>query len=166
MKRFMTSVVAIAALLALVACGGGGSNTTTTRGTASSAPISVTIGDATADRLLAFEVTVNSVTLTGANGTANTANLLAAPTKVELTHLSGKFEPLRLMGVPAGSYSGATIQLGTAEAVIVGAAGTAQAGQIVKQQNIAPSVATVTITFTTVTVGATASVLNFDFNLG
>src|SRR5690348_12006161 len=101
-KRSLTCLLAILALVAMVACGGGGSNSTNTTTGASSAPISITIGDATADRLLAFEVAVNSVTLTGANGTANTANLLAAPTKVELTHLSGKFEPLRLMGIPAG----------------------------------------------------------------
>ena len=164
MKRLLSVVIATVALLALVACGGGGSSSTTTTTNASSAPITVNVGDAQADRLVAFEVTVNSVTLTGSAGT--TANLLAAPTKIELTHLSGKFEPLRIMSVPAGSYTGATIQLGSAEAVIIGAAGTAQAGAVVKVQNITPNPASVTITFPAITVGTTASVLNFDFNLG
>jgi hypothetical protein len=157
MKRILLSVVAILAILALVACGGGSSNTTRSSNP-SSAAVSINVGDATADRLLSFEVTVSSVTLTGSSGP--TANLLPAAAEVELTHLSGKFEPLRLMTVPAGSYTGATFTLGSAEAVIIPQAG----GAPVKKSLAAPG-SPITITFPAVTVGATASVLNFDFNL-
>jgi hypothetical protein len=108
---------------------------------------------------LAFEVTVTSLTLSGSSG--GTSNLITAPTKVELTHLSGKFEPLRLTNVPAGTYTSATIQLGTAEAVIIPQAG----GAPIKIQNITANPSTVTTTFAAVTVGSTPSVLNFDFNL-
>src|SRR3954453_12848454 len=157
MKRILLSVVATVAILALVACGGGSSNTTRTSNPASAA-VSINVGDATADRLLSFEVTVSSVTLTGSSGA--TANLLPAAAKVELTHLSGKFEPLRLMTVPAGSYTGATFTLGSAEAVIIPQAGGAPA-----RKSLAAPGSPITITFPAVTVGATASVLNFDFNL-
>jgi hypothetical protein len=163
MKRILLSVFAIAALIAMIACGGGGSSSTSTTPGASSAPITINVGDATADRLVAFEVTVNSVTLTGSSGTTN---VLPAPTKIELTHLSGKFEPLRLANLPAGTYTGASFQLGSAEAVIIGAAGTAQAGQIIKLEGITPNPTSVSVTFPSVTVGSTASVLSFDFNLG
>lgn len=158
MKRILSCVVAIVALLAMVACGGGGSNTTRTATGASSAPVTINVGDAAADRLLAFEVTVNSVTLTGSGGT--TANLLSAPAKIELTHMAGKFEPLRLMSVPAGTFTGASFTLGAAEAVIIPQAG----GAPVEKPVSVPSGA-ITVTFPAVTVGATASVLNFDFNL-
>jgi len=158
MKRILFSVIATVALLALVACGGGGSSSTTTTSGASTAPVTINVGDAAADRLLSFEVNVSSVTLTGSSGA--TANLLAAATKVELTHLSGKFEPLRLMGIPAGSYTGATFTLGTAEAVII-----PQAGGLPVKKSLAAPASPISITFPAVTVGATASVLNFDFNL-
>jgi len=66
MKRILLSVLATVAILALVACGGGSSNTTRTSNP-SSAAVSINVGDATADRLLSFEVTVSSVTLTGSS---------------------------------------------------------------------------------------------------
>jgi hypothetical protein len=160
MKRILLSVLAIAALIAMIACGGGGSSSTTTP-SASSAPVTINVGDATADRLVAFEVTVNSVTLTGSAG--STSNLLSAPAKVELTHLSGKFEPLRLASIPAGSYTGATFQLGSAEAVII----SSTTGLPVKKENITPNPATVPVTFNpALNLSAAGTVLNFDFNLG
>lgn len=158
MKRILFFAVATLALISLVACGGGGSSTPTTTTGSSTAPMTINVGDATSDRLVAFEVTVSSITL---GGSSTTSNLLSAPAEIELTHLSGKFEPLVLKGVPAGTYSSATIQLsGNAEAVIIPTAG----GLPVKKTIAAPT-SPIQVSFTAITVGSTPTILNVDFNL-
>lgn len=160
MKRILLSVLAIAALIAMIACGGGGSsNSTSTTPSASTAPVTINIGDAPVDRLISFEVTVTSFTLTGASGT--TPNLATANSKIELTHLSGKFEPLSLKSVPAGTYTGATLTLANAEAVIAdsttGAPTKVPVGNAAGAKNITFSPA--------LSIPSSPSILNFDVHL-
>lgn len=115
------------------------------------------MGDAASDRLLSFEVTVNSVTLTSGAGTVS---VLASPTRLELTHLSGTLEPLVLRGVPQGTYSQATITFASPEATLLDATG--------KPIEVTPTLnpATVTVTFNpALTVGQGAMVLSLDVDL-
>lgn len=105
----------------ITGCGGNNSMPPITA-VSSAAPQSTTftIGDAPLDGVLAFEVTVNNITLTGANGTVTVLN---TPTEVELSHLAGTFEPLTLTKIPADSYSQISVSFGPSEISFLPAAG-------------------------------------------
>src|SRR5262252_8016787 len=117
MKRVATffSVVAAVLAVALAGCGGGSQNLKSSAGTM----VMLQTGDASNDQIVKFELTISSVTLTGAGGTANTGNLLNSPAEVEFTHQAGTFEPLSLSHVPPGTYSGATLTVSNPEVVAV-----------------------------------------------
>ncbi|MGH9569883.1 MAG: hypothetical protein ACRD4F_09590, partial [Candidatus Angelobacter sp.] len=99
----------IAAGLALSAgCGGGGSGVnpgpTPTPGTAGASNTQVRIGDAPADSVIAFEVSLTSLSLTPSGGGAAVNIAVPANNRIELTHDSGKFEPLTLGNLPQGTF--------------------------------------------------------------
>jgi len=155
MKRvlFVTLVsVVFAFALTLAGCGSG-SNPIQATG----ASTTVQFGDATNDQIAKFELTVTSITLTGANGTANTANLLAAPVEFEFSHTAGTFEPVSLSKVPAGTYSAASITWSNPEIVTV------NAGTPTKL-TASPTSGTANVT-STVTISNTANFLNLDLDL-
>jgi hypothetical protein len=122
--------------------------------------VQVRIGDAPVDRVLAFELTVTSITLTDTNGT--TTNVLSSPTEVEFTHLAGTFEPLTLNSISQGTYAKATITVSSPDVTYIDP-GT---GLIMeKHPTLATPTATVTFPSGGLTVGSGATSINFDFNL-
>ena len=117
-------------------------------------------GDAVNDQILKFELKVTSATLTGAGSTTSTSNLLSTPAEVEFVHQAGTFEPLALVNIPSGTYSGATFTVSNPEVVVV--------------KNGAPAAVAVTLPSPSVTVtfspaitidSASVSVINFDLDL-
>ena len=160
MKRFMlvTTILTVALALGLAGCGG--NNSVTNAG-----PTNATIntGDGTLDSLIKFEMTVSSLTLTGSGGTATTGNLLSKSAEVEFVHQAGSFEPLALVNIPPGTYSGASMTVSNPEVVVLNNAVPPAPVKI-------PSTLTspnVTVTFTgPITVTSTNStVINFDMDL-
>lgn len=162
MKRVLfVTLFTIVFALALTVAGCGGGNPTQTTGT-STAGTSTTVqfGDATNDQIAKFELTVSSITLTGGNGTSNTANLLAAPVEFEFSHSAGTLEPVSISKVPAGTYTAATISWSNPEVVTVDGSGAAT------KLSATPSSGTANVTFSSaVTIGTTPTFLNFDLNL-
>jgi uncharacterized protein DUF5666 len=159
MKRTTVFItLAIALVLSMAACGG--NNSATTAG-----PTNATIntGDGTLDSLLKFEMTVSSLTLTGSGGTATTGNLLSKTAEVEFVHQAGSFEPLALVNIPPGTYSGASMTVSNPEVVVLNNA-VPPAPVKIPATLTSPSVA---ITFTApITVTSTSStVINFDMDL-
>jgi len=155
MKRvlFVTLFSIVFALALTVAgCGGGGNQIQAT-----GASTTVQFGDATNDQIAKFELTVSSITLTGANGTANTANLLAAPVEFEFSHTAGTLEPVSLSKVPAGTYSAASITWSNPEIVTVNAG-------VPTKLSVSPSSGTANVT-QTVTISNTVNFLNLDMDL-
>jgi hypothetical protein len=153
----------VANLLLWTGCGGRNSNNTSIRtGTpaATTATTQVKIGDAPVDGVVAFELTVNSITLNPSNGTAP-VSILSSPTPVEITHTSGTFEPLAVADIPSGTYSSATLTVANPEVVIINSLG--QPEQL-PQPTLTSNTATVNFT-TPISVGITAAVLVFDLNL-
>ena len=128
--------------------GGGGTGTTATQ---------IKIGDAPADRVIAFEVTVGPISFTPSSGSAVT--VLSTTRRLELTHLSGTNEPLSLLKVPQGSYTGATLTVAHPEVVFIN-----NLGQIVKLEP-AFSQAVVVNFNPAFTVGTSAPVVNIDLNV-
>ena len=149
----------------LAACGGGyggaAMQTTSPTGTVTSGATSttvITLGDSPSDRIVSFEITVNSVVLTDTSG--NNVTALSAPVRVELTRLAGTFAPLSAVSVPQGTYTKATFVVSNPEVEIV-----AGDGSVVKREPTLPSTS-ITITFTpNLVVGANAVTLNFDFDV-
>ena len=151
-------------LTVLAGCGGGGSNINSTVVPASSPTTAVagstviTIGDAPSDRVAAFQITVNSITLTDVNG--STASVLPSPVRVELTRLAGTFAPISAANIPQGTYVKATFSVSNPEVTIVAAD-----GSIVKREPPLPN-STIVVAFTpNLVVSTTAVTLNFDFDV-
>ena len=153
----------LALLLFTVGCGGGGSSNTGgttgtggTQGSASSAA-QVKVGDAPADRVISFEVTVGPITLTPTSGSPVT--VLSGTRRIELAHLSGTSEPLALLNVPQGSFSSMALTVTNPEINFVNTSGT-----VVQLEP--PLNQIVTVNFNpAVTVSASASVINIDLSV-
>jgi len=114
--------LAIGFTLAAIGCGGGSSSSsnpgqTTPPPPTQSTATQVKIGDAPADRVTSFEVTVGPITMTPGSGSAVT--VLSGTRRLELTHLSGTNEPLGLLGVPQGSYSSASMTVSSPEVTFI-----------------------------------------------
>ena len=155
MKRFSLFFLITLMLLYLAACGSSGNGPVQTTGT----PMTLQTGDAANDQIAKFELTISSIILTGANGTADTANLLAGPAEVEFSHQAAALEPLSLGHVPAGTYAGATVTVSNPEIV-------AMVNGVPTKLTPTLSSATVNVTFTpNVTVGTSPMFLNLDLDL-
>ncbi|MGC2697424.1 MAG: DUF5666 domain-containing protein, partial [Candidatus Angelobacter sp.] len=117
------------AMIALAAgCGGGGSAsnpgpTPTPAVGASSAQIR--FGDAPADSVIAFEVSVSTLSLTPAAGGAPVSVTVPANNRIELTHASGKFEPFIAGNLPQGTFSAANLTLVNSELTFLSSTGSA-----------------------------------------
>lgn len=158
----VTALLAI--LLATCACGGGSSAATpvdpgTGGGSGGSAqtPIQVKMGDAPADRVVSFEVTVGPISLTPSSGAAVT--VLSGTRRLEMAHLSGTNEPLALLSVPQGDYSGASITVANPEVSFINTSGVLTKLEPAFTQAI-------TINFSpALHVGASAAVMHIDLNV-
>lgn len=159
MKRvlFVTLFSAVFAL-AMVGCGAGGNNAIQATGTAAT----VQFGDATNDQIVKFELTVSSITLTGATGTADTANLLAHPVEFEFVQSAGTMEPVSLSKIPAGTYSAATFTVSDPDVVVLNGATPPAPVKIPATL----SSTSVNVTFASnITVGTDPLFINFDLDL-
>jgi hypothetical protein len=149
----LTGLVFVALLL--TGCGGASKPSVQVTGTS----VMLQTGDAPNDQIAKFELTITAITLTGANGTANTTNLLNAPAEVEFSHQAGTLEPLTLAHIPAGTYSAATMTVSNPEIVAV-------IGGVPTKLTATLSSTTVNVPFSpNVTIGPTSMFLNFDLDL-
>lgn len=161
--RAATLSVLIVVVLALTACGGGGGMGSEPGIDLSPAPTSsafrLNMGDAPADRVISFQMTVNSVALTDSSG--NTVTVMSAPTSLEFTHLAGTMQPMMVGNIPQDTYTRATISVSSPRMLMMDPV----TGQMVATIP-AMTATTATINFTPpFTMGSTPGVLNCDFNL-
>jgi hypothetical protein len=110
MKRFralkLTLVAVLLATITLVGCGSNSSNSTLPA--QQTGNVFVTGEDAPLASVVGFDVTINTITLTGQH---NSPQVLAAPTAVDFARLIGLRSPLAFSSVPADTYSSATFVL-------------------------------------------------------
>jgi hypothetical protein len=154
----------LVAMIALAAgCGGGGSaitnpgtNPTPPPGTTST---QVRFGDAPADSVIAFEVSVSALTLTPVGGGAAVSVTVPANNRIELTHASGKFEPFVTGNLPQGTFSAANLTLVNSELTFLNATGT-------PVHINGPASASIIVPLSpNLTIGASPLVLNIDVNV-
>lgn len=139
-----------------IGCGGGGSSTSPLTTTASSA-VQVRMGDDPDDRVVAFEITVDSVVLTDQGGA--TVSVLASPTTLELTHLADTNGPLSFLNVKQDTYTQAAITVSNPEIAYLNSL-----GQVVEKQLSLTT--TVTVNFSpALVVGPGTTVVNLDLDL-
>jgi len=156
-KLFLFTCTTILLVFLLAGCGGGNNPNPITN---SPGNLTLNTGDAVNDQIVKFELTVSAVTLTGSGGTSNTGNLLSRPAEVEFVHQAGTFEPLAIVNVPAGTYSGATLSVSNPEVVVINSG-------VPTKVPATLSSGTVTVTFSpaiTIT-SSSSSVINFDLDL-
>lgn len=102
MKRFATLLVLLAPLLLLMACGGGATNRQTN---SQSGSVFVVVEDAPVSSVVAFNVTIHSITL---NNGSTSVQALSTPTAVDFGRLMGLRSLLAFNTVAAGTYNSAT----------------------------------------------------------
>ena len=100
--------VLLAATLAS-GCGGAVSNTSVEGGSASVTFFATSTAN---DQLSEFNITLNSVTLTGSSG--KTVTVFDAPLSAEFIHLNGQLEPLTTVSIPEDVYTSGAAEAGTA----------------------------------------------------
>jgi hypothetical protein len=162
-----TRVVIAFMLTALIAfasgCGGGGSTVaagpTPTPG-AGTTSTQVRFGDAPADSVISFEVSVSTLTLTPAGGGTPISVAVPANNRIELTHQSGKFEPFAVGNLPQGTFSAANLTLANSELTFLSTTGT-------PVHVNGPASSSISIPLSpNLTISASPLVLNIDVNVG
>lgn len=160
-KNAILFIAAIAMALTLAACGGGTSSSPTNpiSSPTGSTTVLVGMGDSPADWITTFGMTVNSITLTNSNGSS--VSMLSAPTQMEMIRLMGTVQPVSIMKVPQGTYTSASISVGSIQM------GYMDPGthQYVQKTMAGPFSGTVSLSPAMI-VGSTPVSLNFDMNMG
>src|SRR5208282_5308150 len=110
MKKFLGIALLLAVSMLGASCGSTSStsSTSTSTPTGQTASVFVTGEDAPLASVVGFNVTINSITLTGNNGTPQ---VLSTPTTVDFARLLGLRSPLAFNSVPADTYTSATFSL-------------------------------------------------------
>jgi Domain of unknown function (DUF4382) len=110
MKRFLGIALSLALAMLGVGCSSSGSSSTSPSPSAQSPAVFVTGEDAPLASVVGFNVTINSITLKGQNGSPQ---VLSTATTVDFARLLGLRSPLAFNTVPADTYSSATFSLST-----------------------------------------------------
>jgi hypothetical protein len=107
MKKSLGIALLLAVSMLGASCGSSSSSSTTTP-PSQSAAVFVTGEDAPLASVVGFNVTINSITLTGNNGSPQ---VLSTPITVDFARLLGLRSPLAFNTVPADTYTSATFSL-------------------------------------------------------
>jgi hypothetical protein len=162
--RLISAFMLVATIALAAGCGGGSSlasnpSPTPTPGGTSATSAQVRFGDAPADSVIAFEVSVSSLSLTPAGGGSPVAVTVPANNRIELTHASGKFEPFVAGNLPQGTFSAANLTLVNSELTFLTGTGTAV-------HINGPASASITVPLSpNLTIGTSPLVLNIDVNV-
>ena len=161
LRKLAVPISLLVVLFGLTSCGGNGSSSAqnlgnVTPGIASSTLFS--IGDAPSDKIVSFEVTINSVALTDANGASVT--ILNRAFRIELTHLAASFVPVANLSVPQGTYNKVTVTFSNPEVVLLNPDGTT-----VKREPPITNGTTSAALNPNLVVGVAATALSLDVNV-
>ncbi len=159
-KSFLAGTLLTITLVLLWTSCGGGSNSTggsfTPPPSGSTAAV-VNITDSPSDRVVSFEVTINSLTLISSDGSS--VVVFNTPRRLEVTHASGSAEPLGVTVFPQGTFTSAKVVVTSPDVTFIDDSGHAV------EKNNAGSTSTITVPFSpALVVGSTPVVLTVDFN--
>src|SRR5580698_10921232 len=109
MKRFLSLTGLVALALSFAGCNGV-SNSSSTQNSTPQGQVFATGEDAPVSSVIAFNITINSITL---NNGSTTAQVLSTPTRVDFGQLVGLRSLLGFNTVAAGTYTSATFTFAT-----------------------------------------------------
>ena len=152
------SILAISLITAAAGCGSGSGTTPTPNPTpAANTAVQVNMGDSPADWMLAFSMNITSMSLTSSTGSTP---VVSSSTPMEMMHLMGTMQPLAMVSAPQGTYTGASITIGSATVMYMDPTTKAPV-----QKTISGPI-TGTVTFgSAVNVGSTPMAMGFDLDL-
>ncbi len=162
--RLLVACILLAAVAFVTGCGGGGASSPVAGGptptpTPGSVSTQVRFGDAPADSVIAFEVSVSALSLTPAGGGPPVTVSVPANNRIELTHASGKFEPFVAGNLPQGTFSSVNLTLVNSELTFLSSTGT-------PVHINGPASASISVPLSpNLTVGSSPLVLNIDVNV-
>jgi hypothetical protein len=107
-KSLWVSLLAAGLILGLIGCSGAGSSSSSLTNTTSASNIFVTGGDFPLPAVLGFNLTLNSITLSGTNNAS--ATLLSQAETVDFARLIGLRQLLAFNSVPTGTYNSITFK--------------------------------------------------------
>jgi hypothetical protein len=136
MKKFLSLAGLLALALNFAACNGVSNSSSSTQTQNTQGQVFATGEDAPVSSVVAFNITINSITL---NNSSNTALVLSTPTTVDFGRLVGLRSLLGFNSVAAGTYTSATFTFAT---------------------NPAPSINYVDLTTTPPSIGTAAGTLS------
>jgi hypothetical protein len=135
-KPLALASLTLAALLA--GCSSSSSPGSSTNITSPAVAVPVLITDAPSDQLVAFSLTLNTITLTDTAG--KTASILPSPTTIEICHLNGIQQALLTASIPQDTYASATITFSDPQITYINSSGAPVVAS--------PTLATTSYTFT------------------
>lgn len=157
MKQIKRLAMLMASSIMVIAIIAGCGMSSTNKTTAGASRMVVTMGDAPSDRVIAFALTINTMTLTG--GTNPTA--ISTPTQIEFVRNAGTFQPVVTASLAAATYTGATFTLSNPQVVAIDT-GT----HLPAQLTAALSTNTVNVTFANpIVISGGAVEADFDLDL-
>jgi hypothetical protein len=157
MKRFLAlSALLALSVLGIVSCGGGGGNGLSFTTNPQAGAVFVTGEDAPLPSVLSLNLTINSITLTGAS---NSPQLVSSPITVDFARLVGLRAPLAFNAVPPDTYTKATFVLSSPVINFLSAVNPPQVstlnGTFTNPTGFSPQTTSVVVTFPTpMVVGA------------
>jgi hypothetical protein len=129
-----------------------------------SSAVQVKIGDATADRVVAVEMTLTSLVLTKSDG--QQVGVLAEARRIEFTRLAGTVEPVALLNIPQGSYTEAALAGSDLHLTYLDVAGDVQeytqTREITTSMVLNPPLGVTTSSVISVDLNLAASILSID----
>jgi hypothetical protein len=155
-----TAFLVLIAGLTLDGCGGAAGSSSSTPGSNPSATktvVQINMGDSPADWILAFSMNINSMSLTGSNGTTT---VVTSSTPMEMLHLMGTMQPLAMVNAPQGGYTGASITIGSVTVMYMDPTSKAPVQSTIS----GPTTANVTFP-NSIRIGSTPMAMGFDLDL-
>jgi hypothetical protein len=129
-----------------------------------SSAVQVKIGDAAADRVVAFEMTLTSLVLTKSDG--QQVSVLPESRRIEFTRLAGALEPVALLDIPQGSYTEAALAGSDLHLTYLDATGDVQeytqTREITTSMVLNPQLGVTTSSVINVDLNLAASILSID----
>jgi len=160
LKYLNTALVSLG-LLALAACGGSNSSSnqsTPSVPTPQNMTLQVNVGDSPSDRVMAFATNITSMTLTNSNGT--TAPIVSASMPIEMMRLAGTMQPINVLSIPQGTYTGASITMSSMSVTFMD-----PTTRTIMQKTVAGPITTNVSFASNMTLGSTPMVLSFDMDI-
>jgi len=152
--------LALGLMIVLNGCSGGstsGMGSTSTPPSTAKTQVQVNMGDSPADWMLAFSMNITSMSLNGSNGSVS---VVSSSVPMEMMHLMGTMQPLTMISAPQGTYTGATITIGSATVTYMDPSTKA----LVQKTISGPMTGNVTFS-NSVNVGSTPMAMGFDLDL-